>query len=226
MIRGAIYAVTDMGLAMQSIMQGCKVLYVGELNPNIPQGFIECSVLLPPYEAVSAEIDGNMDMYESIYGSYLTFSDACFGMFATILVALNKGVNITMYVENGDELSHLNYLLRYFEGTYGLIVGTATRQFSYDERFNSQTAAILYSYMDGFIDETEFMINQSDINMLITLDQSHPFIKPIEKIVRKFNLQAVPDIVSWLNAYRNMVVLYGKYGQIIPGNIITIEKEG
>lgn len=221
MIKGSIYAVTDIGLAMQA-MHGSKVLYIGELNPNIPQGLIECSVLLPPYEAVSAEIDGEMNAFEAIYGSYLTFSEACFGMFTTILVALNRGVNITMYVENGSELSHFNYLLRYFENTFGIIIGTAQRKFSYDRRFNWQTAAILYSYMDGFIDEGEFIINQTDINILMMLDQTHPFIKPIEKIVRKFNLFSTPDIVQWLLSYKFMII---SYGAIIPGDMVVIGKD-
>lgn len=221
MIKGTIYAVTDIGLALQA-MQGSKVLYIGELNPNIPEGFIECSVLLPPYEAVSAEIDGDMNAFEAIYGSHLTFSDACYGMFATILIVLNRGINITIYVENGDELSHFNYLLRYIETTYGIQIGTANRPFYYDPKFNEQTSAILYSYMDGFISEQEFISNIVNIQGLITLDQCHPFTKPIEKLAKKYNLQTVPNIISWITNYHNMIT---SYGAIVPGNIVLIGKD-
>lgn len=56
MIKGTLYAATDINLALHSMATSVntKVLYIGELNNAIPQGFIECSVLLPPYEAVSA----------------------------------------------------------------------------------------------------------------------------------------------------------------------------
>lgn len=221
MIKGTIYAVTDVELAMQCL-QTSKVLYIGELNMNLPKGFIECSVLLPPYEAVSAEIDGNIPAFEEIYRNYLTFSEQCYGMFATILIALKNGINITMYIENGDNLSHMNFLLRYIEQTFGIVVGTAERPFSFLPEFNWQTAAILYSYMDGFISEAEFIYHQNNANQLIMLDQIHPFIKPVARLIEKYNLQNHPDIASWLNNYINMVK---SYGAIVPGNMITIGKD-
>jgi hypothetical protein len=144
-------------------------------------------------------------------------------MFATILIALSYGINITMYVENGDNLSHLAFLLKYIQGNFGITVGTAEQPFCYDPKLNWQTAAILYSYMDGFITEQEFISKQDDINSLMALDNLHPFAKPVLKLVGKYNLQSLDPngIATWLTNYRNMIT---SYGSIVPGSMVTMEK--
>jgi hypothetical protein len=221
MIRGTLYAVSDINIALQS-MQSCKVLYIGELNNSIPKEFIECSVLLPPYEAVFAEVDGDIASFEAIYNHYLTYSDQCFGMFATILVALNRGVNILMYIENGDDFAHFNFLLRYIQGTFGITVGSENMNFQYNPEYNWLISSILYSYMDGFIDEYEFIMNQNNFNLVLALDQNHPFTKPITKLANKFGNMVYNDPITWMVNYKKFV---SSYGNITPGTMVTFRKD-
>ena len=76
MITGTINVVTDIQLAMQ-FSQQCKVLFIGELNNQLPPNFIEYSILLPPVEALEAEINGNIEVYYNIYSQYLTYTPYC-----------------------------------------------------------------------------------------------------------------------------------------------------
>ena len=56
--KGTIYLVNDINLALQcSYNQGCKVIYIGELNMNLPKSFVSFGALLPPYDALNAEIE-------------------------------------------------------------------------------------------------------------------------------------------------------------------------
>lgn len=222
MLKGTMYVMSDINLAIQASMNS-KVLYIGELNQNLPPSFIECSVLLPPYEALNAEIDGDMQMYDSIYNQYLTFSYQCFGMFATILVALKNGINITLYIEGGNELSHGKYILNYIQNTFGITVGNEVIPFSYNPLLNWQTASILYTYMDGFISEDEFLMYTPDLNIISALELNHPFIHPIQKLATKFGLSGDHNtIILWLNKY---IYMTKNYGNIIPGPMINIEKD-
>lgn len=48
------------------------VLFVGELKDKNPANFITCSILLPPYEAINAEINGDIESYDkSIWNIWL-----------------------------------------------------------------------------------------------------------------------------------------------------------
>lgn len=222
MIKGSIYLVTDFDMANASALNGSKVLFVGELNRQIPDYFIAASVLLPPYESVSAEIDGNIDAANYIYEQYLDTSEPCFGMFATILVALYNGVNIVLYIDGGHDLSYINVLLKYFDVRYGLRIGTQFQPFSYVEAFNPQTAVILYSYLDGFIDEYKLMMNIPDLS-IIKIMSNHPYLRFIDKLKARFDLyqMGIDELIIWLHHYREASL---SYGNVEPGSMITLEE--
>lgn len=221
MVKGSIYLVTDFDMAISAMNSNNKVLFVGELNRNIPEGFIVASVLLPPLESVSAEVDGNLEMAEQIYMHYLDTSEPCFGMFATLLVALYNGLNIVLYIDGGQDLSYINTLLKYFDMKYGLRIGTQATPFTYIPEFNPHTAVILYSYLDGFIDEYVLATNLPDVGILRIM-ANHPYLRCIEKLQMRFNLP--PDletIITHFHNYKNTIL---NYGAVLPGDMITLEE--
>ena len=86
LFKGSINVVTDINLA-NAYSQSCKVVYIGELNSSLPPNFIEFSVLLPPYKALEAEINGDMNAYSQIYLNYLMNNEPCFEAIMTIITA-------------------------------------------------------------------------------------------------------------------------------------------
>ena len=132
---GSINIVSDLNLAIQCSGQGCKVIYIGELNTNLPPQFITCPMLLPPYEALNAEVDGNMQLYNDIYCQYLNCTKECYDTFMTIITSLFRGDNIIFYIENGSNLSHEDFLMGYFLNRFGILVGSEKSNFNINPTF-------------------------------------------------------------------------------------------
>lgn len=67
---GSLNVVTSIEMAINASYSS-KVLFIGELNNNIPNTFIPCSILLPPYNAINAEINGDIQSYTNEYTCHL-----------------------------------------------------------------------------------------------------------------------------------------------------------
>lgn len=205
---GSINATYDINTALQMSMAGFKVLYVGELNPNIPQQFIPASVLLPSFDAINAEIDGNMPLYSTLYSQQLMGTKECFEMFATMLIAIHFGVHIILYVEEGANFSHAEFLLTHMQNTYGISCGLLGTDmgFMYDKSYDGQNASILYGYMDGFITLDEYLTHLFDASIMIKI----PFINPLGRLLKELNV-VFPDIQSaliWVQNYVNKASVF------------------
>lgn len=85
------------------------------------------SVLLPPYEAVSAEIDGNFALADAIYMDYLS-SPACDEYLSAIIAAAMRMVPVGIYF--GPEEKDMRFtqtLINFLFGRFGLVIGVAGR---------------------------------------------------------------------------------------------------
>lgn len=226
LLKGIITIVTDVNFAA-SQLQNSKVLYVGELNPQIQQyNFIPCSVLLPPFEALNADINGNSALYKQIYMQYLTMNKYCFDMFATILVALYNGINITLFVEGG-ELSHAKFLAEYLIGTFGITPCTdINHPAAYNTAYDLQNASIIYTYGDGFMPCQEYIkyIPNADINVLLQINQI-PYTPVVEKILKdnKVSIQNPNIAINWVKEYLEFNKGIRKYYSVL-GNMISFDK--
>lgn len=190
---GSIVMVDDINFALQYTPTH-KVVYIGEIqqqNKHLP--LIELSVLLPPYQALDADINGDINSYNQIYYDYLTRMEQCYDAFATIIVSAYKGVNILLYVENA-ELSHKKFLIDYMRARFGIQIGSATTPFGIDPRFEMLIRHIAYSYLDGFIsfDYYTDALAASPINDIGTsifeLDQMLIFSNAVGQISRQQNV--------------------------------------
>ena len=164
MFMGSINIVDDLNLAIQCSGQGCKVIYIGELNNNLPPQFITCPMLLPPYEALNAEVDGNIQLYNDIYYTFMT-----------IIVSIFRGDNIIFYIENGSNLSHEDFLMGYFLNRFGILVGSEKSNFNINPSFLPMLLALIYEFVGDKYVDPNYMLMQIDYNQLICIPQYYPF---------------------------------------------------
>jgi hypothetical protein len=206
--KGSIYLVNDINFALEcSYKHGSKVIYIGELNMNLPKSFVSFGALLPPYDALNAEIDGDVQTYAYLYENYLNNSQVAYEIFASIIVALYSGVNMLIYVEEGDELSHLNFLLEYLQVKFGITVGTDVSPFMYNPMYDSFIAMILYTYLDGFI-TPEMLLYTVPMDHLVAYEYNPYFNDPVRKLMvqvfgREFTFE---EVVARLAEYQRKLL--------------------
>lgn len=167
MFKGSIYLVQDINLAIQCGSQGSKVIYIGEFNNNIPPQFINCPILLPPYEALNAEINGDMNSYIATYSQYLSNNKECYDTFMTIITALFNDTNIIVYVEEGNNLQHANILMQYMSNMFNIQIGTDTIPSVINPDYIPILIALIYDFIEGIITaDTVLLFNQSFDNII------------------------------------------------------------
>lgn len=126
---GTCYLVTDHQMALNCASQS-RVVSVTEGNPfgNTIQ-VVEASILMPPYQAMVAQIDGNMEKFSQEYLAYLSSSESVNSLIAIIGRALLQGINITLFIPKDEAQLFANILLEYIMGAFGIVVGLENRQF-------------------------------------------------------------------------------------------------
>ena len=79
-------------------------------------------VLLPPYESLSAKIDGEDQIAEQIYFEYL---DRQMQITSQLLAALHMGKQLMFYVdpESSLQLGYASTFVKYFAMRFGIIIG-------------------------------------------------------------------------------------------------------
>lgn len=172
---GTINIVSDLNLAIQCSGQGCKVIYIGELNNNLPPQFIMCPMLLPPYEALNAEVDGNMQLYNQIYCQYLDGTKECYDTILTIITSLFRGDNIIFYIENGSDLAHKDFLMSYFFNRFGIMIGAEGIMFQVLPEMAPILLALIYEFAGSkYIDPNE-MLMEVRSELLLQIPTMYPF---------------------------------------------------
>lgn len=85
---------------------------------------LTAGVLLPPYEALSAELDGNYQAAEQIYMEYIFHPDRL-NVIATIIAALHMGKNIAIYIpyHESRNFRFVYILCTIFLNSYGICIG-------------------------------------------------------------------------------------------------------
>ena len=231
MITGTINIVTDINLAIK-FSQQCKVLFIGELNNQLPPNFIEYSILLPPVEALEAEINGNMNMYSNIYSQYLTYTPYCQEAIATILAAISKGVNIIFYIAEGNNLRHKDFLMQYFFNMFGITLGSENNLFNFDIRYLGIINTIIYTWLGESMISFKELIESISGSVEIKNICIRYGINAFERIAEENNLYMKEDqLMYWIdNCKRRLSTVINslinkKDGKPIYGNVIVWKKE-
>lgn len=127
---GTCYLVTDHNMIPNLAYQS-RIVSITEGNPfgNAIQ-VVEASVLMPPYQAMLAQVDGDMNRFKIEYVNYLMSTDAVRALLAIIGKALLQGVNITLFVPKDEAQLFIDILLEFMVGAFGIVVGTQNRPFA------------------------------------------------------------------------------------------------
>lgn len=107
---------------------GMKVVVIDEENTREfkSMGCVVLSVLLPPFESINAELNGNAGAAKEIYINYLLNSEICKEAFATICTALFTGNDILFYVgaDQDKNLTYGNTIMEFMFDMFGIPMGT------------------------------------------------------------------------------------------------------
>jgi len=119
-MNGKLYISSDFGDVRNVIANGTTV--VALVDDAEKYRYINCVImgnLLPPYESLSAEIDGDTQTSAAIYYSYLMSK---INVIANILAALNMGKNILLFVPEEESMNFgfVNVLISFFLNVFGI----------------------------------------------------------------------------------------------------------
>ena len=176
---GTLTVTTDKGLLANAHCYGFKPIAIVESESVLELASTEniqvASILLPSYDAVSAYLDGNLPLFQSMYFGQLSGRN-CDEFITLIMLALYRGNNILIYISS-DEIKELPYpkvLSMYLENIYGYypqrqyhgdqnILG----EYLHNQAYDPLILCKMYQY--SFIDSEEFL-NEYPPNIDIPMD--------------------------------------------------------
>ena len=176
---GTLTVTTDKGLLANAHCYGFKPIAIVESESVLELASTEniqvASILLPSYDAVSAYLDGNLPLFQSMYFGQLSGRN-CDEFITLIMLALYRGNNILIYISS-DEIKELPYpkvLSMYLENIYGYY---PPRQYTGDQNILGEylhnqaydPLILCKMYQYSFIDSEEFL-NVYPPNIDIPLD--------------------------------------------------------
>lgn len=144
MIKGTIYITYDMNLCLANL-NSCKTIVIADEPDkyNIP-GQIGGSLLLPPYEALAAVIDGDEEKFRYEYINYLSTNITVNKFINIILQALIAGTNIILLMDReGPKFDMI--LKQFFQMFFGIILGDGNIPFQFDMSYIPAVLNKLYS---------------------------------------------------------------------------------
>lgn len=110
-------------------------------------GAVQASILLPPYEAVAALLDGQYQAFQQMYWAYLASVEV--DTFLTCVVrAMQKGINMILYTSEEEyRLGFMAYLIGYIQQNFGIspaIPGESV--YMYNPAFDWVNISKIYGY--------------------------------------------------------------------------------
>lgn len=205
MLKGQLWATSDLQLVNQALAQGFKVIYLGDpisIEPNYKDHFVVATSLVPDYQTMALKIDGNENGFVDMYIASLN-SKAAMDMMSVILVCLYKGINILFYLpQDAAGLNFVQYLLQYIEFNFGIKTQTKTTQYIFNPEYTGRIIELLY--LNNLVTAQEFLINS------VSLDEMS-----IRKLV--VDLHPVIDdptdlnqIIAWFSKYKEELIKTNK----------------
>lgn len=149
MLKGTLTLTTDINVVNVSLYTGARVLFMTEEVPPQVQmlpSTIPATILLPSYEAIAAELDGDINAAKTIYYNQLQ-SRECDMYITAVLLASSRGIPITIYI--GPDEATMNFLdifMAYFYNSYGVTLCTAQSEFVYNVTFEPIVLTKFYQY--------------------------------------------------------------------------------
>ena len=201
MLKGQLWATSDMNLVNQAMIQGFKVIYLGDpisVDPGYKDKFVVATSLTPDYQTLAMQVDGNLDGFIQMYMTSLN-SKAAMDMMSVILVCLYKGINILFYLPpEATSLNYVQYLLQFIELNFGVTTQTKTSQFKFDPVFFNRIIELLY--LNDLVSSQEYLINSSsldDLTLRKLVIEMHPMVNDPTDI---------KQIIAWFSNYKDELI--------------------
>lgn len=181
MLKGSIYIVSDENILLNMI-QNHRVITIGDVDKQFAMQInaIEGDLLLPPYPAIMAECNGDMNSFIHLYTMHLSDLDVL-GFVKEIIRGLYLGCNYVFYLPKAQAgMAYSKVLLEYFRMNFGITVGSPTNNFIYDITYNGVICSLLYSYNYISIDEFFFhyppVIPIDDNSIIKLIREVNPYV--------------------------------------------------
>ena len=131
-------------MVLDCSLRGGRVIFITEdIDPRLQYipNKLSAKILLPPYEATEAELDGNLELAFMRYYQYLSCMEPA-DYISVLLAAAVQGISIGLYF--GPELKDMHFPKMFIEYLYnkGLVVG-----------YKNTTPMILASHMPFILTE-------------------------------------------------------------------------
>lgn len=205
MLRGQLWATSDINLVDNALKQGFKVIYLGDpisIDPNHKDHFVTATSFVPDYQTMALQVDGNLDGFIQMYIASLN-GKAAIEMMSVILMCLYKGFNVIFYLPpEASGLNYVQYLLQYIEMNYGITAQTKNTIFSFNPQFAGRVIELLY--LHDLVTANEFLLNSvslDDISIRKLVSELHPVVQ---------NPSDIKEIIAWLSRYKDEMVNAGK----------------
>lgn len=148
-INGQLAFTSDISLVQILVQDGkSKVIYVGDpigQEKTIQYyNMIIGSILMPDYNTMECEINGDLQGFVNRYYAYLS-SESPNMFIRTIIAALYKGTNVLLFFPpQAQGLHYPDALISYLFEVHGIQCGGPNRQFVYFHEFDHINAGCLY----------------------------------------------------------------------------------
>lgn len=139
------------------VISGGKVIYISD-EPNQRYsscpGVVTAGVLLPPIDAIHAELDGDLIASQGMYSAYLQ-SEGVFQHLSVILAAIMQAPVGIMFGKDELNMNFPRFLMEFLYSRFGLVVGTEKNPSYIEDVFMPYNLALLY--VSNLIDYRTFM---------------------------------------------------------------------
>lgn len=211
-LSGNIYITTNLNTVLEAYnMNTSRIIDLDESN-NLgldPRYRIPGTILLPPPEAIVAEIDGDEQKYDYIYSLYLS-SDAVQEYMASIIAYLYRGGKLLLYFPDSDYNNTLKKLIYFIFNIYGIHIGLVGDNgtegscfFDADKEFFQIDLMFIYTNIIGwkeylYLYPVNLIIPTNILNIL--LNQINPYGETYEE-----KLNVIQRIRIGLKNNKNMI---------------------
>lgn len=206
MLRGQLWATSDLELVNQAISQGFKVIYLGDPislhNTAYENTFVVATAFVPDYQTMSMQVDGNEQGFLQMYTASLN-SKAAMEMMTVILACLYRGTSIMFYLpQEASGLNYIQYLLEYIKYNYGIETQTKSTQFGFNPQYAERIMELLY--LNNLVTAQEFLVSSESLDDLVLrklVDELHPMVK---------DPRDINQIVGWFSNYKDALLQTNK----------------
>lgn len=156
MMKGTIYITNDINYANSAIINS-RIVAIGEIDEMTLRALngVRGSIILPPYTAIEAELDNDVNRFVQIYTQYLDSYEVQ-SFIAVIIKAIHSGINILLYLSPDEsEMGYSRAFMEYMK-RYGMVIGTVNSPFMYDVSFDGINLSLMY--MNDLISEEELLV--------------------------------------------------------------------